>query len=477
MTSFIPADDQDFLNRISERLSDLSLETSVEDNRKSWDELSAYRCVDQETVGSLIELLGSRLSADLGRGVNREVAMFMQSQSSKYEFFSVEQMEKWTDIAQLLIERCESDHAWRYEYGAEWGHDALNSLCGIASAAAILPVLVSTTEGRERAAKRFFILIESLLGSHIENDRTSHSESMIAALAPYSLWINRIDSSWFLSHIMSSLDVFEQQTAHAFWQGFLAQRKWDMQFLNTTEFPSRIVELLTILRAKEIPRQDYFGRDEFRAFGFLLTEMFLRTPPNQQLDSFFDQVIYLELNSPLLEAWIDSIGFAIQKIDSAEFPTLADTIYVERFEKLISKLKDKNISPRIVGFIFDAIVGFREKFSEAFELILKLTQDKGCEIPSNSRMLMWLNEDPAGTYHVAHTPALICRLINGFLLYSRSDKDYSDMQLAEFIEKFGRTLTTESGLEFESLKRSIRAKSYFRSQEQLIRLFGDPNAH
>jgi len=476
MASLSDPENEKCLDTLEELFNRNFRNLSSTDFRFKWDLVKTFDSTSQNHIDSLNNLIRSDVSAGIEKRQLHEVANFMREQGARFNFLNGNQLKIWIENCILVMGLCDTDHKWRYRHGGEWGHESINSICGNAALAGLLPLIFAQKDDTNILSELFLSSLSHYLGDSIEENSKSHAESIIAAVSRNTLWIYRLDSVWCKRELLSQLSTPDRQKAHAYWQGFLLLRSWDMKFLASTLFFDEVISLLKYFREVNTDYEKYFGDDLSRAFAFLLAELYLRTPKQEQLLDFFEEFIDLELNSNLFLEWLDSIAFAIQRIDSQKDPELADSIYDDRITNLVSILEKKAISKRTVGCLAELAVAFRSKFEEYVTRIEKLVASHKCTFGNNSRILIWLGDSMSGDFLAERSPDAFCRLIVLYVNNSKMDNIFADFQLADIVSKYGIILRSRAGDSFRELMKSSGRRGFLETHHRIEQSFGGNNA-
>lgn len=434
--------------------------------REEWDALRRLDLLDKAEVFRFSTVVKVALEGYLNDRGLREISRLARDIAPSLSWLDEDTLDIWLDLMGELVSHCRTDHSWRLHNGAEWLHEGINTVCGDSVSAAILPVILSG-RGSDSSTASFISSLTPKLLLNIESNSESHTEPITASLSQYSTWISKIDPEWVQRHLLPDSANPDIQKSHAFWQGFLIQRKWDLEFLRSSHLAARINALLILLQEEGRSYKDYFGRESEKAFVYLLAELFFKTPKEEQLLEFFGDFIQRESNSYLLKDWLEAVGFAINKIDESEYPGLADEIFTFRFEPLLRTLLEREIKPVSVGAIVDCIIGFRLTFNEAFEMVSKFVETHGCEFSGYSRLLLWLENGAGGPYHVLNSPKEVCKLISLFVSNSLGDKDLADWQLRGIFSKYASDLAVSAPMEWANLLSVLNERRFVHSLDLL----------
>ena len=440
----LPKNNVERITLLNELLDGTSNRNGLGNNRDNWDAVSLFDSAEKNEIEEFIKLLQRAASDTLNSTNLQEISSLMRNISGQIKFGNEFEVKDWVETSQTLISKCDSNHRWRLEYGAEWYHDAINSVCGNATHSAVTVILINPDIVTDEVKENFRNFIAMRIQVHIEVSELSHAEPIIATLGRNAIWLDREFPNWLQMDVFASLNEYRMETSRAFWQGFLVSRKWDMPFLRTSSLEKHIIELLSNLQDAGKSYDSYLGRDSSEAFIYLLVELFLRTPNDTQLHFFSNEFITLQVNTDLFLKWLDYISWSMHKIDFGNYPELSDNIYECRIKPLLNNLNPNLITPQTVGMLAELLGSLRKYFPQALADWRLLGKNIGCQFSQNSRILMWLTNGANSQYLVDNFPDDLIRFIQSYLKGFTRDGQVSDWELSEFIMAHGRHLLASS---------------------------------
>ena len=434
-------------------------------HRDNWDSVSFFDSDRVNEIDEFILIVSDAIQAKPDSTNLRELSSLMRETSGKIKFKNSDQIQKWLATCRSLVDQCQTDHNWRRENGAEWYHDAINSICGNAVHASISVILLNPNHSTQAEKDSFQTFITCIISTRIENSPNSHAEPVVATLSRNALWLTRSFPSWLETIVFNSLQDFQIETSRAFWQGFLVNRIWDLEFLKASALDGRILKLLKHVKENSLTYEDYLGRDSSESFVFLLVELFLRTPSDQQLADFFNAFVMSQLNSRLFIRWLDAMSWSLQKIDSLTYPNLSDEIFTQRLKPLLELVIQLELSPETVGIIAESLGSLRSTFPEALQAWEELKTKFHSQFSRNSRILMWLKNGSNGKFLVDNFPNELLKFISSYLIEKTRDQSMSDWELSEFVSIFGLQISTEAPKEFQDFLTVCKLQNYSKTIE------------
>lgn len=461
----VPKDNAGRLELLSSLLAGTANPDPTGSYRDSWDEVTKFDSDVEAEIDYFLDLIAGVVSNPIGAWRLREISSLLRETSARVRLGKTTQVAAWLNTATELISKCDTNHMWRYKNGAEWYHDAINSVCGNATHSAVSIILLNPDITSDPIKLHFKNFLNLIINNHIEDSASSHSEPVISTLGRNAVWLSRTFPGWLETNVLAQLGNFESQVSRAFWQGFLVNRKWDLEFLTVSSLDCLILNLLKQLKSGALTYDSYFGRDSSESFVFLMVELFLRTPEDEQLEFLFRGFASLESNSLLFIRWIDAMSWSMHKIDWVQNPTLSDEIYLRRIKPFLDSISDLHLNSQSVGILAELLGALRNSFPEALEYWKVLVSTSHSLFSRNSRILMWLTYDANTEFLVENHPSELLTFIRIYLAGMTRDKAVGDWELAEFISKYGRRLFLLIELEFKTFLEFCERSGFARASE------------
>ena len=434
-------------------------------HRDNWDSVSYFDSDSMSEIDEFILIVSDAIQAKPDTTNLRELSFLMRESSGKIKFQNNDQIHNWLVACKSLVNQCQTDHNWRWKNGAEWYHDAINSVCGNAVHSSISVILLNPNHSTQAEKDKFQKFITDLISTHIENSPYSHAEPVVATLSRNALWLMRSFPNWLETIVFDSLQDSQIETSRAFWQGFLVNRIWDLEFLKASALDGHILKLLKHINENSLTYEDYLRRDSSESFVFLLVELFLRTPPDQQLTEFFKTFVMSHLNSRLFIRWLDAMSWSLQKIDSINYPNLSDEIFRQRLNPLLDLMSKLELSPETVGIIAESLGSLRTSFPGALRAWMDFKTKFHCQFSQNSRILMWLKNGTNGKFLIENYPNELLNFISIYLAEKNRDQSMTDWELSEFIAIFGLQISNQNPSDFETFLINCRLLGFSRTIE------------
>jgi hypothetical protein len=465
-------------------LASSGLRSPNTDRLASLEAAKNFSSVDLAEIDSFLQIINKYVNS--GSPELREISILLRNQSSRMNFLEVEQMDLWASICLRLINICSTDHLFTLEHDQDWYFDAINSVCGNALHAGLAVLLLNKEQDSDNYLEGFLSNIEPHLLPHIEESVSvgfnSHAEPLIAALSRNAIWIDRHAHAWFESNILRHLDAPEIQTARAFWQGFLVNRAWDLDFIKSSHLDQRILFLLDWLTQHNTSYEGYFDNPLNEPFVWLLADFFLRSPSYDSLESFFSEFLKLEIHRRLGSEWLRSVAYMLQDIDIATHPDLGDDFFKTRLLPLWNSIfenwkldLDPTGRPEVISSLAESVVALNHSFPQAVDALSEKSQNFGVRFEGSSRLLIWLNDKNDTGRLFEQYPEHLCRLLSLIVRGSSSDRDFSDWQVSDILEGSGSFLKANSPQEFQELYDECRQSQFVRTLEVNSHLFEKPS--